>query len=96
MTPTAKTSACVLFRVGFESDMRAEDADRLRRSLNMTLYLDRKHPAVTPPLGITRLDSHSGLFLVRDGERGWALECRTWRLTTLFGARQLDHRVPNP
>lgn len=101
------TSARVLFRVGFESDMRVADADRLRSNLNMTLHLDRKHPAITPPLGITRLDRDSGLFLVRDAEHEWALECRTWGdpptpvvrgwwLTTLVGARQLNHRVPLP
>lgn len=101
--PVADTaSARVLFRVAFESDMRVADADRLRRDLNMTLHLDRKHPAITPPLGITRLDRDSGLFLVHDAEREWALECRTWGdpptpvvrgwwLTALVGAHHLDH-----
>lgn len=88
--------------------MSDEDADRLRRALDMALCLHPKHPAVTPPLGVVRLDFHSGLFLVRgEREHEWALECRTWghpsadqvarwRLEAILAARSVDPSVPFP
>lgn len=63
-SPSA-TSARTLFRIQFQSAIRDEEAHRLRGALDMALHLHPKHPAVTPPLGVARLDFHSGLFLVR-------------------------------
>ena len=102
------SSARVLFRVAFDSAMSDGDADRLRGALDMALSLHPKHPAVRPPLGVVRLDFHSGLFLVHgESEREWALECRTWgdpssevvrewRLEAILAARRVDPSVPFP
>lgn len=101
-------SARVLFQVPFESEMSDADAERLRVALEMTLSLEVKHPAARPPLGVARLDFHSGLFLVRgDRERRWALECRTWgdppseavegwRLEAILAASRVDPNVSFP
>lgn len=102
------SSTRTLFRIPFRSAMDDEDAHRLRGAMGVTLHLHPKHPAVVPPLGVARLDFHSGLFLVRgEDEREWALECRTWgdpaaevvrgwRLEAILAARRLDASVPHP
>lgn len=102
------SSARVLFRVPFDSAMSDADADRLRGALDMALCLHPKHPAVRPPLGVARLDFHSGLFLVHgESEHEWALEGRTcgepadevargWELEAILAAGRLDPGVPFP
>lgn len=105
--PRTDTST-LLFRIPFRSAMAAEDANRLRHAIGMHLHLDRKHPAVAPPLGVAELDPGSALYLVRgEGEDEWVLEGRTWgapapgvvrgwKLKASLAARALDPSAPPP
>lgn len=107
-SPRPAGAARTLFRVPFRSAMRDEDANLLRRALDMAVHLHPKHPAVVPPLGSVPLSLDTGLYLVRgEGEAEWALECRSWgdppaevvRLwlgQAILGARRLDRGVPFP
>lgn len=56
-------SARTLFTVPLRSEMGVADSDSLRDEAGMTLHLERKHPAVVPPLGFAPLDDDSALFL---------------------------------
>ncbi len=98
------SSARTLFSIQFQSAMDEDDSARLRAQLGMTTNFQRQHPAVEPPLGCAQLDADSGLFLAREGEDRWALQCRSWgspsakaverwRLSASHVVHQLDASV---
>lgn len=73
--------------------MQDEDAAELRRN-GLTLNLHAKHTAVKPPLGASRLDFETGLFLVRGESEGeWALEGRTWGSPPPDAAARWEHEA---
>jgi hypothetical protein len=107
-SPRPAGAARTLFRVPFRSAMHDEDANPLRKALDMAVHLHPKHPAVVPPLGSVPLSLDTGLYLVHgEGEAEWALECRSWgdppaevvRLwlgQAILAARRLDRSVRFP
>ena len=106
-SPTAP-SYRTLFTVDFRTAMTDADVQRLNSVLDMATHLHSKLPANPTHPGVSRLDFHSGLFLLRgDGPDQWRLQGRTWgtpapetahgwHLAAAHAARLLDPGVPVP
>jgi hypothetical protein len=113
MQPTSPIAATgpryrVMFIVPFHTAMGDADIHRLNSVLDMRTHLHPKLHASPASAGVSRLNFHSGLFLIRgDGSREWRLEGRTWdvpapetvhewHLVAADAARLLDPAVPVP
>lgn len=66
----------VQFSIPFQAEMNGPQVARMASGLGLTFH---SSPQIALPFfAFARLDADSGLFLLRESEDRWRLECRTY------------------
>ena len=92
----------ILFAIRFRGEMGSAQVARLSSELGLTFH---SHPKLKLPfVAFVRLSFDSGLYLLREREDRWRLECRTygrptealisgWRLHAEWVVDQIDSGI---